>query len=270
MEGKIIINTGYQYPQKKQINDIGQLLKYYKEVIDDRVIGWFYPLDIVLTFYFIKLLQIGAGDICELGVAWGKSAIGLSWCKNDEDKLHLYDSFQAEISPDDAKKMMKDYGNDVNVHWNVCDLTQLDPKNIKFRNIRYLHIDACHLHRAILNDLNNFSPLVDERGIISVDDYNDQEYPGINTAITQFCLSDKGKDWTIFAIGQNKAYLCRKSYLKTYKQSLVNFLSNTMSTHTLSLTEFLNNNVVMTGSRSPMSLEKINNILQNNLIIEYT
>jgi hypothetical protein len=270
---KLIINTHGEISSKNQTNNIFSILNYYKDVVDKKVTGWFYPLDIIAFYSIIKDAQKKldlTGDICELGVAFGKSAVGLSLMKNDEDFLYLYDYFGAEITPEMAHDAIKQYGKDLNVDMRVCDLMKLSPTEIKFNSqLRFLHIDACHFHSAVLNDLNNFSPFVDPRGIISVDDINDPEYPGINTAVAQFCLSEVGKDWKMFAIGQNKAYLAKTEYVRYYTKFLIEYLRNNMKYENISFSEVMDIDVLLIQSRSPMKRDIIDSYLNDKYFRTY-
>lgn len=269
---KIIINTDtniFQTKPNKVIGDINSFLGYYQNYIDKNVVGWFFPLDIVLAYAIIREAQNFSGNICELGVAFGKSAVGLSLLKNQDEKLYLFDNFAAEISLQDTQNRLKEYGKDENVIWNTSDLMKLQYTDISdITNLRYLHIDACHLHNAVLNDLRNFSPKLLDKGVIVVDDYNDQEYPGINSAITEFCLENKA--WSMFAIGQNKAYLCKNEFHNYYSKFVVEYIGKNISNLNMTLTEFIDHDVVLLGSRSPMTKERILDILNGEIELAYT
>ncbi len=67
-------------------------LRNYKEVIDKEVEGWFYPKDIIITYGILKELQKPKGDVCEIGVAYGKSAIAISQFIGNNN-FYLYDIF---------------------------------------------------------------------------------------------------------------------------------------------------------------------------------
>ena len=72
-----------------------EYLSHFKQVIDKEVEGWFYPKDIIITYGILKELQRPKGDVCEIGVAYGKSAIMISQFK-DESNFYLYDIFNEE------------------------------------------------------------------------------------------------------------------------------------------------------------------------------
>jgi predicted O-methyltransferase YrrM len=271
---KIIIDTAagniYTRPSKN-ITSIDSLLQYYNQVVDKEVTGWIYPIDIIILYAILREAQKEKGDICELGVAFGKSAIGLSLMKNKEDGLRLYDNFAAEITPEQAQAAVKKYGDDTNVVWYIADLMKLHQRDITFKNAnRLLHIDACHLHKAVLHDLENFSIDTTREAVIVVDDFNDPEYPGINTAITQFCLSDEGRDWVIFAIGHNKAYLCKSEMLEFYSTFLVRYIQRNFPQIKMTLSEFIDNSMVIINSREEMEPSRILDILEGKIEIVYS
>lgn len=207
--------------------DFKEYLTRYRDVIDREVAGYFYPIDIVMLNCILtnsqKYIQ---GNLCEIGVAKGKSAICLSNFKNKTDTLYLYDNF----SEDDrliADSNLHKFGNHDNIVWRVCDTTTLNQNVLKHDDrLRLLHIDGCHEHWAVLSDLNNFSKQMYVDGIIVVDDFNDYEYPGVNSAVHKFCLSNNNvNDWRIFAIGDNKAYLCTWQFLSHYRNSMLDFMA---------------------------------------------
>ncbi len=206
--------------------DFKEYLTRYRDVIDREVAGYFYPIDIVILNCVMQHSQkYIQGNVCEIGVAKGKSAICLSNFKKTTDTLYLYDNF-SEVDREIADFNLQKFGNHDNIVWRVCDTTSLKHNDLKKDDkLRLLHIDGCHEHWAVLNDLKLFSEQVYADGIIVVDDFNDYEYPGVNSAVHEFCLSPSNlSDWRVFAIGDNKAYLCTKQLLSHYRESLLNFM----------------------------------------------
>ena len=55
-----------------------EYLTHFKNVVDVEVEGWFYPIDIIMLCGLLSEIQKFKGDVCEIGVAYGKSAICLS------------------------------------------------------------------------------------------------------------------------------------------------------------------------------------------------
>lgn len=269
MTNKIILDTSLNkmYEKISEVTNVNSYVNLYIEVIDKKVTGWYYPIDMIIMFHIAKIAQENInGDFCELGVAFGKSAIGLSILKKEEEKLYLYDFFNSdEISQENATSVIEKYGNYKNVEWRIIDLYKLNREEIAFANqLRLLHIDSCHQHTMVLKDLSNFTPHIIDDGVICIDDFNDPEYPGVNTAIAEFINSEEGKDWRIFAIGANKAYLCRKKYFDFYRNSLVRWIRENVQQINVNFAEVFDKEcALLIGAGRGLSEEEIENILEN-------
>ena len=240
-------------------------LTWYRDVVDKEVEWWFYPIDIIVIYGILKELQNTIhGDICEIGVAYGKSAITLSKFKNTKDNLYLYDIFSEEVRLKALSNIEK-FGISDNLIWRIQDTTLLQhDENLFDKPIKFLHIDGCHEHSAVLSDLQFFSKYMDDRGIIALDDFNDYEYPGVNSAAIEFSLSKyNDKNWRVFAIGDNKAYMCQKRFAFTYQTSLSIFMKETTQKMNvpfplpLALREMMDMNVLMCDSREDWNLNTI-------------
>lgn len=251
-----------------------EYLGYYKQVIDKEVEGWFYPKDLILLYGIMFELQTPAmGDVCEIGVAYGKSAIALSQFRT-ESKMYLYDIF-SEDSRQVAESNIAKFGNANNIEWRLQDTTQLKPDDVRFdRMLRLLHIDGCHEHSAVLSDIQLFSSFMADKGVIVVDDYNDQEYPGVKSAVIQFCLSNYNyKNWKIIAIGDNKAYIVQKKYQEQYQKAIVDYMVKARINYNvpfelhLGLREVLDTNVLMCDSRTAWDPEIIKESLFDKPVI---
>lgn len=268
MTGKLILDTSLNkmYEKISEITNVDSYVKLYTEIVDKKVIGWYYPIDMIVMFYIAKNAQENIkGDFCELGVAFGKSAIGLSHLKREEETLYLYDFFVSEkLSQENATSVIEKYGNYKNIEWRIVDLYKLDKGDIVFENgLRFLHIDSCHQHTTVLKDLRNFTPHIVENGVICIDDFNDPEYPGVNTAIAEFINSEEGKDWRIFAIGANKAYVCRKNYFDFYRNDLVRWIKKTVPQINVAFAEVFDKECALFMGGNGLTDKEIEDILEN-------
>lgn len=239
-------------------------LTFYRDVVDKEVEGWFYPIDIIMLFGLLTHIQKFEGDICEIGVAYGKSAICLSQFKRDTENLYLYDIFKEEIKKIAQNNIAK-FGSEKNINWRIQDTTNLHFDDIIFNSpLRLLHIDGCHEHFAVLNDLQLFSNKMHDEGVIVIDDFNDYEYPGVNSAAIEFSLSKyNNKNWRVFAIGDNKAYMCQKRFLSTYQNSMINFFVHAKINYNvpfplpMGTREMLDVNVLMCDTRHGINPEEL-------------
>lgn len=251
--------------------DFKEYLTKYKTVIDKEVAGYFYPIDIVMIYCLLQYTQKNLnGDLCEIGVAEGKSAICISNFKKPNDNLYLYDIFSEEQRAK-AEFHLKKFGDFNNIVWRLQDTTSLLNNEIEFSNkLRFLHIDGCHEHDAVLNDLILFSEFMSDNGIIVMDDYNDYEFPGVNSATMQFCLSKYNvKNWRVIAIGDNKAYLCQKKNQTVYQNTLIDFMAafnmnvNRPFNIKMGLRQLLDINCLLCDSREDWTVERLKNNLYN-------
>ena len=95
------------------------------------------------------------------------------------------------------------------------------PSEVDSNSLRFLHLDAVHDHPSVLNDLRNFVPLLTREAIVVLDDCFDPDWPGVPTAMTEFCLSDMGRHIRPFAASRSKMYLCARPYVEIYQRCIV-------------------------------------------------
>lgn len=256
-------NESYTNPLERQPIRKDSLLDnllYYQNVVDHKVTGWFYPLDNAIIFNIMNKIQTDiSGDVCEIGVAYGKSAIALSNYKLENDNLYLYEIFNEE-SKVFAENNIKAYGTFENVTWRLQDTTTLNKDTVKFTSpLRLLHIDGCHEHVAVYKDLALFTQKMTDKGVIVLDDFNDPEYPGVNAGCMEFL--SKNPEWVIFAIGQNKCYICKAKYHNFYVKELVEILDQNKQDHNLPfkfvLRQMFNTNALLCCSRSDWSKDEV-------------
>lgn len=198
-------------------------LIYFQERVEKNVRGWFFVYDHALFHMIMKELQRDVqGDVCEIGVAFGLSAIAVSNYRKPNETFYMYDHF-GEKERLEAESNIKQFGTFDNSEWRIGDTTILTPDLLQFNQpLRFLHIDGSHEHGAVYKDLTNFSTKMCDDGIIVMDDYNDVEYPGVNSGTLQFIFENP--EWMLFAIGQNKCYLCKKQHYEKYVQGMLAFM----------------------------------------------
>jgi methyltransferase family protein len=175
--------------------------------------GFFYPADFIL-FDFILAHQLDsgvAGDMLEIGVYRGKSAILMGCGLRPDERLIACDLFDEVLSHEDlGDKHRKTYcgldAAEFRRNWNhyhspprldvrICDsaqLTELPP-------LRFTHIDGCHNYQCVRGDITLAAKHTGPRGVISLDDYPMTQEPGVAAAISEavadgelfpFCASD--------------------------------------------------------------------------------
>lgn len=241
-------------------------LYYFQETVEKEVPGWFYVYDHAIFHCVLNTMQHDvSGDICEIGVANGKSAIALSNYKSSSEKLYLYDIFLEEDRII-AENNIKRFGTFENIDWRLGDTTLLTAKTLGIdTSLRFLHIDGSHEHTAVYSDLCVFGDKMADGGIIVMDDFNDYEYPGVKSGTMKFLLENP--KWMMFAIGQNKAYLCKQSHYDRYINALITCMENcdvNAVRFTPALRDVNDHLILLSCSRETWSYQRIRNTLYSS------
>lgn len=148
------------------------------------------------------------GDLVEFGVYKGKSAFILANCTVPDETLALVD---IKILPEvaDIKKLLPD----VQIH---------EKSSIKFFNsrklsktfenkVRFLHVDGSHTFDNVTEDLEIAEALVSENGLVVLDDFLNPHYPQVQAATYRHLYVGNSR-FSVFLIGDNKAFLCNKNH----------------------------------------------------------
>lgn len=277
-----ISSTDYQSPNSFEISrtynpswSLVENLVYYEQVIDPSVTGWFYLYDHSLFYEVLKTAQKDiTGDCCEIGVAFGKSAIAISNYRQPGENFYIYDIFEDPQWENIARGNITKYGTIGGVEFRVGDSTKLTPDDLNFKQpLKFLHIDGSHEHNAVLKDLENFSSKMVDKAVIVVDDFNDAEFPGVRSGLFEFLLSNRDQ-WVMFAIGSNKAFLCRKEHHNYFILSVLNGLETAQAKNKIpynfNLREVINHNVLLVASRGSQNAKYVKENLNKTLLYTST
>ncbi len=181
----------------------------------DCIQGWLYPED-VLVFQEINAFQgldTLKGDLLEIGVYYGKSAILMGYFTRDDEGLVVCDLFQSP-APTRKNQAEKQFWysqltqtifetNYLRFHAELpsmvsCPSTELIRIGLLKRNFRFVHIDGSHLYSIVRQDLRTAKRLLLRNGIVAIDDYRSIHTPGVAAATWQevtsgslipFCLT---------------------------------------------------------------------------------
>jgi Methyltransferase domain len=206
--------------------EISEFWKLYKNGVENEVKGWFYDHDLIMFWLtdFVQKESSWRGDLCELGVYQGKSSIALGTMARADEWLLCFDTF-LEVPEQTVEANIQRFCPDLGDRL-VCirrDLTaqRTPPSEVGSNSLRFLHLDAVHDHPSVLNDLRNFLPLLTPEAVIVLDDCFDPDWPGVSTAMTEFCLSDMGHHIRPFAASRSKMYLCARPLVEVYQRCIV-------------------------------------------------
>jgi predicted O-methyltransferase YrrM len=216
------MRTPKRYESKKKVpNDLAIFHRYKTDY--ESIGGWFSDnaiatWDALLT---LQLTQNFDGNLMEIGVLRGKSAALLSLhARPSETCLFVDIAFRKEaidiiesIRPKN-NLFIKDMSQ--NIH-NREDLQRL------CFTFRWIHIDGEHSGHAVRSDLEIAEELLNENGVICLDDFMNPAYPQITMAVFSF-LENRADAFTLFLNGFNKGYLCRTTVAHYY----LNFIKTRM------------------------------------------
>jgi hypothetical protein len=171
----------------------------------DDVPGWFPPLDQLL---FTWLLERQArrevhGDLLELGVYMGKSAVLLGQHLHGTEKFTVCDLFEGD-APDEANQAesTKSYAsltrqafeeNYLSFHDELPKVVQAPSSVISTEvapgTCRFVHIDASHLYEHVYGDIGAARELLGTDGIVVLDDFRSEHTPGVSVAAWEAVLN---------------------------------------------------------------------------------
>jgi predicted O-methyltransferase YrrM len=201
-----------------QFSVLDRYLKNYS-----RLEGWFWPDSIAIWDSLLSFQKSAgvAGHFLEIGVYLGKSAVLSTLHSRDNEACILVDAIiQKDLRPtiDSIKP-----SNVIYAQMRSTDMLHSGALAKHPANFRWIHIDGEHTGMAVINDLNIANTLLNDDGVMIVDDFFNPQYPQITAAVFDW-LRVHPIELTLFLIGDNKGYLCRPrsthSYLLYVKDSL--------------------------------------------------
>jgi len=149
----------------------------------------------------------------EIGVFYGQYFIYLSLLRAPGERALAIDIFGNLNVKDRFLSNLRKFSadNDTEVfHRDSTDLTPEDLITAIRGRIRLLSIDGAHSCEGVLHDLRLARDVLADGGVILLDDYFHEEWPGVSEATNRFFLSGEHGDLVPFAIGANKLTLCHK------------------------------------------------------------
>ncbi|NEB78113.1 class I SAM-dependent methyltransferase [Streptomyces sp. SID14478] len=164
----------------------------------DEVKGWFHNIDQVLFDWFLTRQNARGqkGDLLELGVYMGKSAIFMGQYLEDGQTFTVCDLFDSPA--DDAandKEMNKSYSSLTRTAFEanyrafhdelptvVQGPSHLITTAVENDSCRFVHVDASHLYEHVHGDIAAARDLLGDDGIVVLDDFRAEHCPGVAAA----------------------------------------------------------------------------------------
>lgn len=194
-----------------------------------KIPGWLGYVDFEI-FKTLNSSSISNNAALEIGVHYGKSALAIT-CFSKNRKIYVIDIFGNQGDNIDSSgsgdekiflKNMKKFG--VQKERIVIDnrmSSEVTPNDIKSSVglISFFHIDGGHHKKAVTSDIKLACSVSSDDCVIAIDDMFRPEWPEVSSAsFGSRELDDNG--FSLFAIGFNKGYWCKKEQLKE-KQKLL-------------------------------------------------
>ncbi|MGW2639559.1 class I SAM-dependent methyltransferase [Streptomyces sp. NPDC001348] len=171
----------------------------------DDVPGWFPVLDQVLFDWFLDRQESTGqrGDLLEIGVYLGKSAIFTGRHLREGERFTVCDLFEGD-APDDANRAesTKSYGtltrrafeeNYLAFHDELPRVlhgpSSLVPAEVAPRSCRFVHVDASHLYEHVYGDIGAARDLLVDGGLVVLDDFRSEHTPGVSIAAWEAVLN---------------------------------------------------------------------------------
>ncbi|MFF8014326.1 class I SAM-dependent methyltransferase [Streptomyces sp. NPDC007929] len=167
--------------------------------------GWFPALDQMLFTWFLEQQKRSGtkGDLLELGVYMGKSAILLGHHLQDGEQFTVCDLFEGD-APDDANQAesAQSYSsltqqaferNYLSFHDTLPTVitgpSSLVDEKVAPDSCRFIHIDASHLYEHVYGDIGAAHDILLPDGVVVLDDFRSEHTPGVSVAAWEAVLN---------------------------------------------------------------------------------
>ncbi|MEU3464570.1 class I SAM-dependent methyltransferase [Streptomyces sp. NPDC006733] len=178
--------------------------------------GWFFPADQLLFDWLLSRQQrlTEPGDLLEVGVYLGKSAIFTGSYRREGERFTVCDLFDAPAQDTaNSDEMARSYStltrrafeaNYLSFHDElptvVQGLSSVVPDHVTADSCRFVHIDASHLYEHVHADIADARDLLKAHGVVVLDDFRAEHCPGVAAASWQavttgglhvICITDR-------------------------------------------------------------------------------
>lgn len=233
--------------------------------------GWFFPIDALLfgAFDEIQSRESIGGNLFEIGVHHGRSAILLARMLRDAEVLGVCDVFGAqELNVDRSGEGSRE----LFLH-NVAAHASLAPPRLRVfakrsseltvaettPDCRLFHIDGGHRPADVVNDLGVAVQALAADGVVVVDDVFNPSWPGVSEGVYAY-LAQQPDALAPIVIGGNKAYFVRPAALpryRTYLQDIASELFFRSDAFAFESKEWLGRDVLVASRRDWVDLHPI-------------
>ncbi len=210
--------------------DLAKLNRYLE--VRDEISGWINP-GAACLFAWVDHIQKQegiVGNLFEIGVHHGKTSILLSYMTDSvREQLGVCDVF------DTVEKNVTGSGcGDKEIFLDNFKSYAGDPSFLRIfvkpsaellldeigTGYRFFHVDGGHSAEEVFGDLCLADSALLERGIVAVDDYFNENWPGVSEGVCRFMIERPNRLVPV-AVGFNKVLFSKPSQQKWYLDQLL-------------------------------------------------
>lgn len=201
----------------------------------ETVNGWLGDVDMfaIKAIGAWQAAQGVVGDLAEIGVHHGKLYFILALLRQEPEKalaIDLYEDDSMNVGAHARRDIMLFKNadrlgipiSDAEI-WKV-DSTTITPEQIaaKVSNVRIFSVDGGHEYHHVAADLRTAASILDERGVIIIDDFFGKGWPDVTVAAIHMLTEYEG-ELQPFLITHTKLYVCRKEVAADYRAMLTTY-----------------------------------------------
>ncbi len=205
----------------------------------DSIEGW--GIDSALARLFLDFNEYHRsrkvyGNLLEIGVHHGRTSVllALMSCQGEKSVFvdlfdrqsenidlsgagnrGIFDANLAKWAPGRAARVVQ--GNSLELDFNSIDELK--------DGVRFAHIDGAHYPEAVLNDLRKTGSVLQEFGIVIMDDFMHTGFPGVNEACNTYLKTEGAGMLTPVAMGRNKLILTNRAT----REDLVEYMAKELN-----------------------------------------
>lgn len=211
---------------------VNENIQKYMDEGFNNVEGWCEPRVAEIIDYFDSLPLNKEGGVCEIGIHHGKLFLLLNQTIEEKYKSYAIDIFDHQhLNIDNSGRGRKDmfiqnvikYDRHGGKNIVVVEADSTDSKNILKDSVptgsfRFMSVDGGHTVEHTINDLKIASDMINNEGIVILDDITNHWWMSVVEGVCKYMLSYP----TLIpvAVGNNKLYLCKLSWHDYYYTQL--------------------------------------------------
>ncbi|MFN8507204.1 MAG: class I SAM-dependent methyltransferase [Dehalococcoidia bacterium] len=181
-----------------------------------------------------KQVDLGVhGGVCEVGVHQGRAFILLHLLTRPTELAVAVDVFERQdLNVDGSGRGVRDIF-ERNCRRHGCDLDRIrilsaDSLTLSGHDLmaaasgalRLVHIDGGHTEQVAAHDMAAAAAALAPGGVIIVDDYFHEQWPGVSDGVRAFFAANPGAGLVPFATGGNKVLFCGRTFAPAYRAAL--------------------------------------------------